>query len=295
MKRNLIIVRGGGDIATGTIAKLHNCGYAVLVLETKNPSAIRRYVAFSEAVYEKEYMVEGITCKCTDTFEEALRTIEEGNVAIMVDPDAEVLEKAKPAAVVDAILAKKNLGTNRMMAPFTVGLGPGFTAGSDVDVVIETMRGHHLGRILYRGSAMENTGVPGAIAGVSKERVIHASTEGIIYGDKNISDYVEKGEQIAHICKRGNAADSDDFFDIVSAYQKAQEEAIPVYATISGILRGLIRDGYPVTEGFKIADIDPRKSEFANCFSISDKARCIAGGVLEALMQAGIRPEQEEE
>ena len=290
MKKNLIIVRGGGDIATGTISKLHNSGYAVLVLETKNPSAIRRYVAFSEAVYEKECTVEGITCKCVGSLDDAKTAIEDGYVAMMVDPEGKVIKEAKPAAVIDAILAKKNLGTNLDMAPFIVGLGPGFTAGKDVNVVIETMRGHHLGRVLYRGSAMENTGVPGEIAGVSKERVIHAEAEGVLYGDKKISDYVEKGEKIAHICKRGSG-EVTDFMDIVDAYRKAQEEAIPVYATISGILRGLIRDGYPVTEGFKIADIDPRRSEFANCFSISDKARCIGGGVLEALLHAGILPE----
>ena len=288
--KNLIIVRGGGDIATGTIAKLYNSGYAVLVLEAKNPSAIRRYVAFSEAVYEKECVVEGITCKCVDSLETALETIEQGMVAMMADPEGEVIAQAKPAAVIDAILAKRNLGTNREMAPFTVALGPGFTAGKDVDVVIETMRGHQLGRLLYRGSAMPNTGVPGAIAGVAEQRVIHAETDGVLYGDKNISDYVEQGEQIAHICKHGTGEETD-FSDIVAAYQKAQEEAIPVYATISGILRRLIRDGYPVTEGFKIADIDPRRSEFANCFSISDKARCIAGGVIEALLHAGILPE----
>ena len=184
---------------------------------------------------------------------------------------------------VDAILAKKNLGTTIDMAPFTVALGPGFTAGVDVHAVVETMRGHKLGRIIYEGDAIPNTGIPGAIAGVVKERVIHAECAGIVYGEKKISDYVQKDEVIACIYPDAQAKDASG--------QRKKDGAVAVKATISGILRGLIRDGYPVTKGFKIADIDPRESEYENCFTISDKARCIAGGVLEALLHAGILPE----
>ena len=285
MKKNLIIVRGGGDIATGTIYKLVQSGYAVLVLETEFPSAIRRYAAFSEAVYEKEYKVEDVVCKLADTLEQAEAYMEQGILPIMIDADGSMIEKAQPAAVVDAILAKRNLGTNRSMAPFTVALGPGFLAGEDVDAVVETMRGHKLGRIIYEGSAIPNTGIPGVIAGVSKDRVIHAKAEGYLYGVHKIADYVEQGEVIAYICKDPETghADTDKLAE--------NPQNTPVYATISGILRGLIRDGYPVTCGFKIADIDPRKTEYENCFTISDKARCIAGGVLEALLHEGILPE----
>ena len=285
MKKNVIIVRGGGDIATGTIYKLHQSGYPVLVLETPNPSAIRRFAAFSEAVYEQTYTVEGVTCKLARDLKQAYEFMEQGMVAMLIDAAGKTIEEVKPAALVDAILAKKNLGTNRGMAPFTIALGPGFTAGNDVDAVIETMRGHKLGRIIYEGSAIPNTGIPGVIAGVSKERVIHAPAKGILYGEKKIADYVEKEEVIAYIypeCK-----------NIENEKERAEKkaEAIAVKAAISGILRGLIRDGYPVTKGFKIADIDPREGERENCFTISDKARCIAGGVLEALLHAGILPQ----
>lgn len=293
MKKNLILVRGGGDIATGTIYKLHQSGYAVLVLEIEYPSAIRRYVAFSEAVYEGTYTIEGVTCKKVDTLEEAYEVIAQGMIPLMVDANGEVIREAKPAAVVDAILAKKNLGTNLAMAPFTVALGPGFTAGYDVNVVVETMRGHKLGRIIQEGTAIPNTGVPGAIAGVTKERVIHSEAEGYLYGTKKIADYVKKGEIIAYIYKE-KQPDGTIVESAEDTKQNVTEQKIPVYASISGILRGLIRDGYPVTKGFKIADIDPRESEYENCFTISDKARCIAGGVLEALLSAGILPERQE-
>ena len=186
-------------------------------------------------------------------------------LTMLVDPQGEAVFYFKPIAVVDAILAKKNLGTTRDMAPITVGLGPGFVAGKDVDAVIETKRGHNLGRVIWEGSAAENTGIPGIIGGYGKERVIHAPASGVLHNVKKITDTVSKGEVIALIeTENGN---------------------VSVEASIDGILRGLIRDGYFVTTGFKIADIDPRVEEYDNCFTISDKARCIAGGVLEAVMQ----------
>ena len=269
MKKNIIIVRGGGDIATGTIYKLHQSGYPVLVTEIANPSAIRRQVAFSEAVYEKSYTVEGVTCYFAENLTRAYELLKQRKVALMIDPDGAVIREVKPAAVVDGILAKKNLGTTMDMAPFTVALGPGFTAGVDVDIVIETMRGHNLGRIIREGSAIPNTGIPGNIGGYTAERVIHAGAEGILYNVHKIGDIVEQGEEIAYIA------------------DEKENRRYSVTATIPGIIRGLIRDGYPVTKGFKIADIDPRKSELSNCFTISDKARCIAGSVLEVVCAFG--------
>lgn len=261
---NLIIVRGGGDIATGTIYKLYQCGFDVLILETEHPSAIRRNAAFSEAVYEKIQTVENITCTLAEDVSQAIGLLEQKKLPVLVDPQGESIFVLKPFAVVDAILAKKNLGTNRQMAPITIALGPGFVAGADVDAVIETKRGHSLGRVIYQGKAIENTGIPGMIAGYAKERVIHSPAEGIFRNVKKITDTVRQGEVIA-VVEHG-------------------DEQIPVKASINGLLRGLLRDGYPVTEGFKIADIDPRIEEYKNCFTISDKARCIAGGVLEALL-----------
>ena len=261
---HLVMVRGGGDIATGTIYRLVRSGYPVLVLETESPSAIRRKVAFSEAVYEGNSKVEDMECILVKSLQEAYAVMKSGKPAMMVDKDCKVLEEVRPFALVDGILAKKNLGTNLKMADITIAIGPGFEAGKDVDLVIETMRGHNLGRIIENGFAVKNTGIPGMIAGFDKERVIHSSVGGIIYGKKKISDFVNQGDCIAEI-------ESDEGF-------------VEVKATISGILRGLIRDGYPVTKGFKIADIDPRTSEKENCFTISDKARCIAGSVLEGLL-----------
>lgn len=264
MKKELIIVRGGGDIATGTIYKLHKCGYRVLVLEIEKPSAIRRNVAFSEAVYDGVSKVEDVTARLAHSLEEAETIMEAGEIAVLMDPTCTCLKHLKPAALVDAILAKKNLGTHRSMAPVTVALGPGFTAGEDVDAVIETMRGHKLGRVILSGTAIPNTGIPGAVAGVTKDRVIHSPAAGVFRNVRHITDTVEKGEIVAYI--------------------ETETGKVEIPATISGLLRGLLRDGYVVPKGFKVADIDPRMEEYENCFTISDKARCIAGGTLEAIL-----------
>ena len=263
--KDLIIVRGGGDLATGTIYKLKKSGFSVLILEVESPSAIRRNVAFCEAVYQGRQTVEDMTCYKAESLQQAQQYLSEGKLTVLVDPTGESVSKLKPLAVVDAILAKKNLGTNRNMAPITVALGPGFTAGQDTDAVIETKRGHNLGRVLWQGAATPNTGIPGLIGGYGKERVIHCPAEGILRNVCKITDTVKRGQEIAVI--------------------ETENSHVSVVASLDGLLRGLIRDGYPVTKGFKIADIDPRTEEYQNCFTISDKARCIAGGVLEAILQ----------
>lgn len=275
-KKQLVIVRGGGDIATGTIYKLNRCGYPVLVLESERPSAIRRKVAFSEAVYDGEAQVEDMLCFCVSDMKEAWDVMEKGHVALMKDPECKVLREAHPWALVDGILAKRNLGTHRGMAPKTIALGPGFVAGEDVDLVIETMRGHSLGRVIERGAALPNTGVPGKIGGYDKERVVYAPGRGSVHVLREIGEKVEKGERIAEIVSDEEAISGETV--------SAGGQRLPVVAEISGLVRGMIREGYPVTEGFKMADIDPREEEYENCFRISDKARCIAGGVLEGLL-----------
>ena len=193
---------------------------------------------------------------------------------VLVDPEGTCIASLQPKVIVDAILAKRNLGTNRKMAPLTIALGPGFTAGEDVDVVIETKRGHNLGRVIREGCAYPNTGIPGIIGGYGAERVIHAPAAGILKNKSKIGDIVEKDQVIAIIEEIG------------STEGKNEKTQVEVTATLSGLLRGLIRDNYSVTKGFKIADIDPRKEELANCFTISDKARCIAGSVLEVICEA---------
>lgn len=262
----LIIVRGGGDLASGIIHKLYRSGYHVLVLECPKPTAIRRHVSFCEAIYQQTMTIEGVKCEYVQTKEEACKVMSDGNVALMIDETGKIIEELKPDAVVDAILAKRNLGTHLAMAPVVIGVGPGFEAKRDVHVVIETKRGHHLGRIYCEGSAMANTGIPGVIEGYGKERVIHAPFDGKLKNVHQIGDIVQKDEIIAYLDNQ------------------------PVYATIDGVLRGILRDDFIVWKGLKMADIDPRLNQQNNCNTISDKARCIAGGVLEALCMLGVRP-----
>ena len=266
-----IVVRGGGDIATGTVAALSRAGYPVIILECARPTAIRRKVAFCDAIYERDRWygegtktVEGITCTLTSNIDDAMRRAQPGRPMILIDPDAKSLARLKPDVLVDAILAKKNLGTTIDMAPLTIALGPGFTAGVDVRCVIETMRGHDLGRILYEGTAMENTGVPGMVAGYGRERVIHAPASGRLELISGIGEIVEKGKIIA-VIDTGKAR-------------------VKVPASLSGVLRGILPENFEVTEGMKMADIDPRVDQVENCSKISDKARCIGGSVLQLVV-----------
>ena len=263
-----IAVRGAGDLATGTIVRLTNCGFRVFVMECAQPSAIRRQAALSEAVYDGVATVEGVTCRRITAPNEAEAVWQNGEVPLLVDEAASSVDVLKPAVVIDAILAKRNLGTHRTMAPITIGLGPGFTAGQDVDAVIETMRGHNLGRVLYTGKALPNTGVPGLIGGYGAERVMHAPATGQL---RCALDEAGKPIGIGSIVQRGQVI--------------AFVGDTPVLASLDGVLRGLIRAGYPVKTGLKIADIDPRIEQKENCNTISDKARNIAGGVVEAMLQ----------
>lgn len=284
-----MIVRGGGDIATGTIWALRRAGYPVLVLESDAPSAIRRTVSLSEAVYEGRASVEDITVQLAENLDQAQYLLFQDQIALMVDPDGHSIrdiinteEKYSEwdtglttlegggrhlflTAVVDAILAKKNTGTTKDMAPFVIALGPGFTAGEDCDVVIETMRGHSLARPITQGSALPNTGIPGMIAGHAQDRVLHSPADGILHAGVHIGDLVQEEQTICTVMP-----------------QDASEE-IPVKAPFGGLVRGMIRDGFHVTKGFKIADVDPRQDEHENCFTISDKARAIGGAVVQEL------------
>lgn len=308
IKKNLLIIcRGAGDLATGIIHRLHRAGHRVIALETDYPAAIRRQVSFCEAVYDGSAVVEGVTARLvpaladaetdTETYSGENDTpaahivsekwdssaieavLEAGEVPLLIDQKGESIALLKPDVVVDAIIAKKNLGTTIDMAPLVIGVGPGFTAGQDVHLVIESMRGHNLARIITDGMAQPNTGVPGNIAGFTSERVIHAPAAGYIHDVRKIGDIVQKGDEIARI------------YPDKESYDNALSEYVPVNATITGIIRGLIREGYYFRKGFKIADIDPRESEITNCFTISDKARSIAGSVLEAVsaFEHGIR------
>ena len=258
-KKKTVVIRGGGDLASGTAYLLHKSGYRVLVLETKKPACIRRQVAFCQAVYDGECEVEGVHAKLVQSQEEAEKIWNRGEIPVLVDEACNCLSWSMPLVVVDAILAKRNLGTKKDMAPLTIGLGPGFTAGDDVDVVIETMRGDSLGQIYDIGSAIPDTGIPGMIAGYGKERVIHAPCDGQIVYSKKIGEMVKKGEVIAKI------------------------GGTDIFASITGILRGAIHEDVPIKKGLKIMDIDPRADDAGRCFLISDKAKTIGESVKKAI------------
>ncbi|MGN0907545.1 MAG: selenium-dependent molybdenum cofactor biosynthesis protein YqeB [Bullifex sp.] len=256
--RRCVLVRGSGDLATAVMIRLHNAGYNVIGAELENPTQIRRNVSFAEAMYEGVHSVSGVTAKKIHSPEERFDLWKEGIIPVIADEKLEHLGEMAPQVVVDAIIAKRNLGTRIDMAPLVIALGPGFTAGVDCHRVIETMRGHSLGAIIKEGRAAENTGIPGIIMGYGKERVVRSPADGVFNGVKTFGDIVKKGETIAYV---------DD---------------VKVEATIDGMVRGMLRSGLKVTPGFKIADIDPR-GEGVKYDEPSDKARAIAGSVLECV------------
>jgi len=258
MNNILVIIRGGGDLATGVAVRLFRAGFSVMILEIDHPTVIRLTVSFARAVYENKTIVEEIEAVLIPSWEKAKDTAKHGKIPVLVDPEGCCIEKLSPAVLVDAILAKRNLGTTISQAPLVIGLGPGFTAGEDVDAVIETMRGHNLGRLYYQGKAAPDTGVPGEVGGESKRRLLRAPAEGQIVPLHSIGDIVEAGEVIAEV------------------------EGVPLKAEISGVLRGLIYPQSWVTKGMKVGDIDPRGIR-EYCFTVSDKARSIGGAVLEAI------------
>jgi len=256
----VILIRGAGEIATGVAHRLAPCHFKVCMTEVPNPQAVRRMVAFSEAIFDQEKEVEGIVAKRAESPDDIPRIWKDGKVPILIDPEARVKQILKPEVLIDATLAKKNLGTKITDAPFVIGLGPGFHAGKDVHVVIETNRGHNLGRIISNGEAEPNTGIPGSIGGYTEHRVIRASKEGKFKPLRKITDCVKVNEKVGMI---DNAA---------------------VRSRIAGTIRGLLRDGTEVWKGMKLGDVDPRGIR-SHCYTISDKARTISGGVLQAILE----------
>jgi xanthine dehydrogenase accessory factor len=268
----IIVVRGAGDLATGVILRLFRSGFRVAALEIAAPTAIRRTVAFSEAVYDGEARVEGQLARRAWSASEAMDSMRGGIVPIIVDPLCECLSALSPIALVDAILAKRNLGTTPSMAPIVVALGPGFEAPRDAHAVVETNRGHHLGSVIREGSVEPDTGIPGIIGGRGVERVVHAPAAGVVEALREIGDRVAAGDPILALC------------------DPIEGSRVVVHSALDGTLRGLIRPGIAVRAGLKVADVDPR-GETAHCFSVSDKARAVAGGVLEAILGFGGRPD----
>lgn len=256
---DIVIIRGGGDIATGIAHRLFKAGFNVLISEIENPTAIRRKVSFCEAVYSGQAEVEGVKAILSQK-EDIKKIIESKNIPLVIDKNCHIAYSLRALALVDSILAKKNLGTKMDMAPITIGVGPGFSAKVDVDLVVETNRGHFLGKVIEEGEAIKNTGIPGNIRGYTSGRLIRASGDGSIKNLARIGDIVKK----------------DDLISLIGDCE--------VRAKIDGVIRGLIKEGSRVKKGMKIGDIDPR-GLVEYTYTISDKARSIGGGVLEAIMR----------
>ena len=255
----LVVIRGAGDLATGIALRLHRAGLRVAMTDLPRPTAIRRTVCFSQAIVHGETVVEGVTAQRAESPAQALALLETGVVPVLADPEGTCVPVLRPDALVDAILAKKNLGTRITDAPVVIGVGPGFTAGADCHAVVETMRGHYLGRAFYEGSAQPNTGIPGLIGGFAGERVLRAPADGVFH------QLLDIGAQV----KQGDVA--------------AQVDGQPMVCTLDGVLRGILAEGTPVYKGMKAGDIDPR-CELRHCYCASDKALAVGGGVLEALL-----------
>lgn len=260
----LILIKGAGDIATGIAVRLKNAGMQVVMTEIAIPTTVRRSVAFSRAVYEGSAVVENITAKLVLDFAQIPAVLQQDEIPVLIDPRCEVLKSIHFDAVVDSILAKKNLSTDPTQAPVVIGVGPGFSVPQDCHCVIETQRGHDLGRCIYQGCAAKNTGIPGEIGGYTVERLLRAPCDGIFHPILAIGDIVKAGQTVAMV---------DDQ---------------PVTAQIDGIVRGLLQDNVPVKAGMKSGDIDPRGC-YEHCFTVSDKARAVGGGVLEVILHLGLQ------
>lgn len=258
MEKIKVLIKGAGDIASGIAYKLHRCNFSVIMTELPFPIAIRQNVSFASAIFKGFHTIEGVKAVRAEKQGDITNILKDGHIALFVDPKAEIVSKLQPDVVVDSILAK-NLGTHISDAPIVIGLGPGFQAKVDVDYVIETMRGHNLGKVIMNGSALSNTGVPGNISGHTKDRVIRAPKNGLFKPVRNIGDIVAKSEIIGYI-------DDKD-----------------VIAPLTGVIRGLIYKNCQCYKNMKIGDIDPR-GEVQYCDIISDKSRAVSGGVLEAIL-----------
>lgn len=268
----LVLVKGAGELGSGVAWRLHRAGFSVVMTDREQPLAVRRTVAFCEALALGEWTVEGVTARRAETTRQALEVVAAGDIPVLADPQAACRAALSPRAVVDAIMAKRNTGTAITDADVVVALGPGFEAGVDCHAVVETHRGHFLGRVYYSGRALPDTGVPAERGGHGESRVLRAPLAGVFQGLRQIGERVAPGEVVGRVHPGGPGA-----------------EAAAVTAAIGGVLRGLIRDGTPVRAGLKVGDVDP-VAEPDWCFFISDKALAVAGGVLEALLALGARP-----
>ncbi len=256
-----VLIKGAGDLASGVAMAFYNSGFQVLMTEVKEPTVIRRSVAFANCIYEGKMEIECVTAFHV-TEDNYLNCLKNSNIGVIIDPECKIKGKYKPDIIVDAILAKKNLGTKIDDAPIVIGCGPGFSAGKDCHLVIETKRGHHLGKIIKMGRAIENSGIPGIIEGRGIERVLYSPVPG----------------KVQHLKKLGDIVDQDDII--------LKVDGVPVKSPFKGVLRGLIVEGIIVPENMKIGDVDPRLNP-DYCFSISEKAMAIGRAAVEGSLIFG--------
>ncbi|MFZ5584693.1 MAG: selenium-dependent molybdenum cofactor biosynthesis protein YqeB [Thermodesulfobacteriota bacterium] len=261
----LILIKGAGDMASGVAHRLHQAHLRLVMTEVPQPLAVRRSVSFCEAVHDGRQVVEGVEAARVADAEGVAAAWSQGRIPLLVDPDLACLAWLKPDVLVEATLAKRNLGLNKDLAPLVIALGPGFQAGVDAHLVVETLRGHDLGRIYDQGWAIPNTGAPAPVDGVGAERVLRAPADGVFAAAIELGAVVEKGQEVGRVAGR------------------------PVLAGVAGVVRGLIRPGATVRQGLKIGDVDPRgRPEYLH--TISDKARALGGAVLEAILRVYNRP-----
>lgn len=256
---HLVIIRGGGDLATGVAYRLHKAGFPIIILELERPLVVRRKVALATAVLEGQIQIETLHAQRASTPTEALQLAQSGKIPVLVAPQLSTINQLPFTILIDARMAKRNIDTHKEQAELVIALGPGFTAGLDCHAIIETMRGHTLGRVIWQGAAIPNTGTPGIVAGKGAERVLRAPTGGVVDWQLAIGDLVQAGELIG---------------DVAGA---------SITAPFGGVLRGLIASGTTVPAGLKIGDLDAR-ADVSACFTISEKALAIGGGVLEAVL-----------
>ena len=254
-----VLIRGAGDIATGIALRLYRARFQVVMTDLPRPTAIRRTVCFSQSIVHGETTVEGVRAVFAEDCAAAEQIMAQSDIPVLTDPQCDCRTVLRPDALVDAILAKRNLGTALTDAPVVIGIGPGFTAGEDCHAVVETMRGHYLGRVIHRGPATPNTGIPGLIGGFAGERVLRAPADGVFHQILDIGAQVKMGDVAATV------------------------NGEPMLCTLDGVLRGILADGTPVLKGMKAGDIDPR-CKVEHCYCASDKALAVGGGVLEAIL-----------
>jgi len=259
LNRLVVLIKSGGEVASAVAHKLFRAHFRVCMTEIPHPVAVSRGAAFCEAIYDGEKEIEGVVAKLVGSTQDISPTWAKNKLPIMVDPQASIRNWLHPDVVIDAIMAKKNLGTNISDAPLVIGLGPGFSVGKDAHMVIETNNTENLGKVILSGEAEPDTGIPLSIGGLSQERVLHSPAKGLFHSVKEIGDLVSAGDTVAWVGNR------------------------PVKARIDGVLRALLRDGLEVDKQTKLGEVDPSGDKQA-CYTIRPRTRAIAGGVLEAIM-----------